>query len=73
MKETQKVFGNSKDTFHAEKDKVYIRTNVKDEGEGFFSYDETVYEKDEYLKLMAENITDIQLALCELYESAEVL
>lgn len=51
------------------------------DGETFtgFSYHMVQYDKDEYLRMqitenaaLAEEITNTQLALCELYENAEV-
>ncbi len=64
------------------KDTVYVHTDitpVEIDGEiveGLFSYNEVQYGKDEYIELMAErnemlgrDITDTQLALCEIYEN----
>ena len=65
------------------KDKVYVHSNiVKIEKElhgktvdDLYSYNEGQYDKDEYIALMAEenaklneNLTDTQIALCEVYE-----
>lgn len=38
------------------KDTVYVHTNIKpvEDEEGLFEYHEIQYEKDEYIKLMAE-------------------
>lgn len=64
-------------------DTVYVHSNIEQvltdkEGnsvEGLFQYHEIQYEKDEYIKLIAEKndaleaqVTDTQLALCELFE-----
>lgn len=64
------------------KDTVYVHTDivpVEKDGkivEDLFSYTEVQYDKDEYIELMAQqneqlgnDLTDTQLALCELYES----
>lgn len=63
---------------------VWIASNIEavteegtDEQEGFtgFEYDLVQYDKDEYIKMIGEKnnslddqITDTQLALCEVYE-----
>lgn len=64
------------------KDTVYVHTDivpVEKDGEiveDLFSYTEVQYGKDEYIELMAQqneqlgnDLTDTQLALCELYET----
>lgn len=60
------------------KDTVYVHTDIKrEEGEmeGLYSYNEIQYEKDEYIKLLSERnaaleteVTNAQLALCDVYE-----
>jgi hypothetical protein len=59
------------------KDTVYVHTDITPvEGEeGLFQYHEVQYEKDEYIKMLAEKnqsleeqLTDTQLALVEVYE-----
>lgn len=63
------------------KDTVYVHTDIKPvekDGkvvDGLFSYNEVQYDKDEYLELMAKqneqlanDLIDVQLALCEIYE-----
>lgn len=65
------------------KDTVYVHTDIQKveqdaEGkpvEGLYSYNEVQYDKDEYITLMAEQnatldqqLTDTQLALCDVYE-----
>lgn len=63
------------------KDTVYVHTDIKpveEDGkvvDGLFSYNEVQYDKDEYLELMAKqneqlanDLIDVQLALCEIYE-----
>lgn len=65
------------------KDTIYVHTNIKKlesdaEGkpaENLYSYDEIQYTKDEYIKLiseknaaLAEEVTNTQMALCEVYE-----
>ena len=63
---------------------VWVNTNItpvsvpgEDGKEGFegFEYDQTQYDKDEYIKMMddknaslEEEVTSTQLALCEVYE-----
>ena len=57
--------------------KQLIDGELKDiEVEGLYAYEETQYGKDEYLALVVEEkdqlaneLTDTQLALCELYET----
>lgn len=64
-------------------DTVYVHTDIKPvtkdaEGkdvEGLFQYHEVQYDKDEYIKIMAEKnelleseLTDTQMALCDVYE-----
>lgn len=64
------------------KDTVYVHTDivpVEKDGkvvEDLFSYTEVQYGKDEYIELMAQqnkqlgnDLTDTQLALCEIYET----
>lgn len=64
------------------KDTVYVHTDivpVEKDGkvvEDLFSYTEVQYDKDEYIELMAKqneqlgnDLTDTQLALCEIYET----
>lgn len=64
------------------KDTVYVHTDivpVEKDGkvvEDLFSYTEVQYDKDEYIELMAQqneqlnnDLTDTQLALCEIYET----
>ena len=61
------------------KDTVYVHSDIEEitgeNGEIFFRYREIQYEKDEYIKLISDQnaalqkqITDTQLALCEVYE-----
>lgn len=72
------------DTLELTETKVFISTDIKkvdesgsDEQPGFVGYEFnlTEYGKDEYIKIQAEknaelekNITDTQLALCDVYE-----
>ncbi len=60
-------------------DTVYVHSDIEEitgeNGEILFRYHEIQYEKDEYIKLISERnialqkqITDTQLALCEVYE-----
>lgn len=65
---------------------VWVNTDIRSieeeiDGEVFmgYSYHMVQYDKDEYLEMqiaenaaLAEQITDTQLALCELYENLEV-
>ena len=62
---------------------VYVHSNIvqatDEDGnvvDNLYVYDEVQYTKDEYIQIMAEKnsqlekeLTDTQLALCELYES----
>ena len=83
MKNMGIVHGNTKQAkpLVIGKDTVYVHTDitpVEKNGkiiEGLFSYNEVQYGKDEYIELMAQqneklnnDITDTQLALCEVYE-----
>lgn len=70
-----------------DKDTVYIHTDIeKVEGKEFngrkienlYSYHEIQYGKDEYIQMLAEQnetleqqLTDTQLALCDVYEMLE--
>ena len=60
-------------------DTVYVHSDIEEvegeHGEKLFKYHEIQYEKDEYIRLMSEKtttierqITDTQLALCEVFE-----
>ena len=56
-----------------------VEEAVGEETFGGFEYDMIQYEKDEYIRIMAENnqslevqLTDTQLALCEIYEGMVV-
>ncbi len=83
MKFIGTVLGNSEQAkaLVVGKDTVYVHTDVvpvEMDGkvvEDLFSYTEIQYGKDEYIELMANrneqlnnDLTDTQLALCELYE-----
>ena len=86
MKEVGRIQGSAEQALPliVGKDTVYVHTNIqKVEGtdangeqiENLFEYDETQYEKDEYIKLLSErgamledSLTETQLALCEVYE-----
>ena len=85
MKEFKNVQGSSQQAqpLIVNKDTVYVHTNIvqatDEDGnivDGLYVYDEVQYTKDEYIQIMAEKnsqlekeLTDTQLALCELYES----
>ena len=62
------------------KDTVYVHSDIEkvemEDGSESYQYNEIQYEKDEYIRIMAEqnesmesDITNLQLALCDLYES----
>ena len=60
------------------KDTVYEHTNIEliNEEEGLYAYDEVQYTKDEYIEELGrrqsqkdEDITNLELAIAELYES----
>ena len=63
-------------------DTVYVRSNIVAVDEEDFKgweYDETQYKKDAFIELMAEKnksleiqVTDTQLALCEIFEGMVV-
>ena len=84
MKNVGKVHGNTEQArpLVIGKSTVYVHTNitpVERDGkivEGLFSYNEVQYGKDEYIELIAKqneqlgnDLTDTQLALCEIYET----
>lgn len=84
MKKIGTVQGNSEQAkaLVIGKDTVYVHTDIvpvtKDgkEVEDLFSYTEVQYDKDEYIELMVQqneslsnDLTDTQLALCEIYET----
>ena len=57
---------------------MYEHTNIKliNEEEGLYAYDEVQYTKDEYIEELGrrqsqkdEDITNLELAIAELYES----
>ena len=77
------VYGNTEQArpLVVGKDTVYVHTDitpVEEDGkvvDDLFSYNEVQYDKDEYLELMAKqneqlanDLIDVQLALCEIYE-----
>ena len=68
------------------KSMVYVRTNIEecvteeDLAMGAYKWDEEVYKKDEYIKMIDERnallgneLTDTQMALCDSYEQNLVL
>ena len=85
MKEIKNVQGSTEQAqpLIVNKDTVYVHSNIvqatdKDGNvvDNLYVYDEVQYTKDEYIQIMAEKnsqlekeLTDTQLALCELYES----
>ena len=85
MKEIKNVQGSTKQAqpLIVNKDTVYVHTNIvqatDEDGnvvDGLYIYDEVQYTKDEYIQIMADKnetlekeVTETQLALCELYES----
>ena len=85
MKEFKNVQGSLQQAqpLIVNKDTVYVHTNIvqstDEDGnvvDNLYVYDEVQYTKDEYIQIMAEKnsqlekeLTDTQLALCELYES----
>ena len=60
------------------KSKVYVHTNIKKvedvDKEGklkypdMYEYDEVQYDKDEYITMLNTSVTDLELAMVELYE-----
>ena len=85
MKEFKNVQGSSQQAqpLIVNKDTVYVHTNIvqatDEDGnvvDGLYVYDEVQYTKDEYIQIMAEknetlerDLTDTQLALCDIYET----
>lgn len=85
MKEIKNVHGSSQQAkpLIIGKTTVYVHSNIvqatNEDGnviDDLYVYDEVQYTKDEYIKVMADKnetlekeLTDTQLALCELYES----
>ena len=85
MKEFKNVQGSLQQAqpLIVNKDTVYVHTNIVQATDEYgnvvdnlYVYDEVQYTKDEYIQIMAEKnsqlekeLTDTQLALCELYES----
>ena len=62
------------DTVKIDEYSVWVAEDIRDEG-SVWAYTLTQYEKDEYIKLMDEKsaaldaqLTDTQLALCDVYE-----
>lgn len=85
MKEIKNVQGSSQQAqpLIVGKTTVYVHTNIvqaKDEDgniiDDLYVYDEVQYTKDEYIKIISEKnetleseLTETQLALCDIYES----
>ena len=85
MKEIKNVQGSLQQAqpLIVNKDTVYVHTNIvqatDEDGnvvDNLYVYDEVQYTKDEYIQIMADEnsqlekeLTNTQLALCELYES----
>ena len=85
MKEIKNVQGSTEQAqpLIVNKDTVYVHTNIvqatDEDGnviDNLYVYDEVQYTKDEYIQIMADKnetlekeVTETQLALCELYES----
>jgi hypothetical protein len=65
------------------KTRVYIRTNISESdnvAKGPYMWDEEVYTKDEYIKMidekngiLNEDLTNTQMALCDTYEQNLIL
>lgn len=85
MKEIKNVQGSLEQAqpLIINKTTVYVHSNIeqaKDKDgniiDGLYVYDEVQYSKDEYIQILSEKntalekeVTETQLALCELYES----
>lgn len=78
MKNVGIVYGNNEQAVPLviSHDTVYIHTEIEQIDEGLFRYYEVQYTKDEYIRLMAEKneileeqVTDLQMALCDVYET----
>lgn len=82
MKDMGIVFGSAEQAVPLVigKDTVYVHSDIQQVGEdNLFQYYEIQYDKDEYIKIIAEKnqtleqqITDAQLAMVELYEGMVV-
>ena len=81
MKDCGVIFGSAEQAKEliVGTDTVYVHSDIEEvqgeNGETLFKYHEIQYGKDEYIKLISETntalqqqITDTQLALCEVYE-----
>lgn len=85
MKEVGRIQGSADQAFPliVGKDTVYVHTDIQkvetdpsgEKVENLYSYNETQYGKDEYIKLLSEEkdrlegeLTSTQLALCDVYE-----
>lgn len=82
MKDVGRIIGNEEQAkpLIIGKNTVYVHSNItpiesSDECPNLYEYDEIQYDKDEYIKIMSEQnndlaqqITDTQLALCDVYE-----
>ena len=52
------------------KDTVYVHTDITPAEDGGYCYHEIQYEKDEYIHMLADELVNVQLALCDIYEGA---
>lgn len=69
------VIGVDRVDVHTDIQEVEITDEVTGETRKEYTYQETQYGKDEYIQLMAEQntaleneVTDLQMALCDVYE-----
>lgn len=77
MKNVGRVQGNTEQAkaLVVGKDTVYVHTDIQPvmkDGkvvEDLFSYNEVQYSKDEYIEQLSTDLTNTQLALCEIYEA----
>lgn len=78
MKDMDTVYGNKEQAVPLviSHDTVYVHTDIEQIDNGLFRYHETQYTKDEYIRMMAEEnialeerVTDLQMALCDVYEA----
>lgn len=77
MKDMGRQQGTSPDEVIVGKDTVYVHTNIEEvtkdaegnEISGLYEYDETQYDKDEYIKSLSNQATSIQEAIAGIYDT----
>lgn len=77
MKDMGRQQGTSPDEVIVGKDTVYVHANIEkvtkdaegNEISGLYEYDETQYDKDEYIKSLSDQATSIQEAIAGIYDT----